>query len=177
MKSLRKVKITLYLKYHAVLDVKILDHLSQFKDTLKPATEKKTHEQDTKRLNDAVVKLESRNKELTHKLGKAEHEKNLLEGKLKDEKQAQDITKNQHKMYRQSESQEENFLSKRLDLRNKMISDLEISVNNLKKLLEEKEKETISLKIHYGSVHAPGQFENQKHNNSVDISEQQPMPK
>lgn len=35
-------------------------------------------------------------------------------------------------MYRQSESQEENFLSKRLDSRNKMISDLEISVNNLK---------------------------------------------
>ena len=30
---------------------------------------------------------------------------------------------------------------------------------------------------HYGSVHAPGQFENQKHKNSVDISEQQPMPK
>ena len=54
------------------LDGKILDHLSQFKDTLKPATEK-THEQDTKRLNDAVVKLESRNKELTHKLEKAEH--------------------------------------------------------------------------------------------------------
>ena len=114
------------------LDGKILDHLSKFKDTLKPATEK-THEQDTKRLNDAVVKLESRNKELTHKLEKAEHEKNLLEGKLKDEKQAHDITKNQYKMYRQSESQEENFLSKRLDSRNKMISDLEISVNNLKK--------------------------------------------
>ena len=26
-------------------------------------------------------------------------------------------------------------------------------------------------------LHAPGQFENQKHKNSVDISEQQPMPK
>lgn len=75
---------------------------------------------------------------------------------MKDEKQAHDITKNQYKMYRQSESQEENFLSKRLDLRNKMISDLEISVNSLKKLLEEKEEEAISLKIHYGSVRAPG---------------------
>jgi hypothetical protein len=41
-------------------------------------------------------------------------------------------------MYRQSESQEENFLSKHFDLRNKMISGLEISVNSLKKTVRGK---------------------------------------